>query len=226
MEHVCVSENFGYRKTLWIREEGLFHVFVSKFLSHCTKIFVENTSVFQKTSGIKNIMDKRRGGCITIFCQSFGLTKPKNFVGNPSGFQKKIESRKILCKKGISFFCAINFLPRRVQKFRRGTGLCFRKIRVSKVSMDKRRGVCITIFCQSFCLTVPKSIVGEPLCVSEKNRVSKILWIREEGSVSRFFVKVCVSQNRKFSWGTLLDFRKKSSLEKFYAKKGYLFLCH
>ena len=41
-----------------------------------------------------------------------------------------------------------------------------------------------------FCLTSPKNIVGEPLCVSEKSWFEKKLWIREggRGGVSLFSV--------------------------------------
>ena len=184
-------------------------------------------------------MDKRRGACITIFCQSFCLTNPKTFVGQPFCVSEKNQvSKKFTNKKEISFFCANSFLSHRVQKFRRGTRLCFRNLRVSKNFMDKRRGGCITILCQSFYLTVPKTFAREPLCFSEKNRlsknsthkkrilsfcarnflsrraqsfrggtrlcfrkirVSKIFWMRDEGGVSRLFVKVFVSQYWKIS---------------------------
>ena len=70
--------------------------------------------------------------------------------------------------KGISFFCADIFLSHRVQKFRRGTRQSFRKLRLSKKFMDKRRRACITIFCQSLCLIVPRNFVWQPFSVSEK----------------------------------------------------------
>ena len=64
-EHVCVSENFGYRNFLWI---------------------------------------KRRGGCITIFCQSLRLTVPKNFVGQTFCVSEKTGHRKNLrIKSGLHY---------------------------------------------------------------------------------------------------------------------------
>ena len=121
--------------------------------------------------------------------------------------------------------------------------------------MDTRRRICITIFRQSFCLTVPKIFEGEPFCGSQKHRVSKnfthkkgisifvllnfrptesksfvgehvcvsenfvyrkIVWIREEGDVSRIFVKVFVSQYQKVSKGNPCAFQQKSGSEHFY----------
>ena len=121
-------------------------------------------------------MDKRRGGCITIFCQSFCLTITENVLGEPICVSEKMQVLKNFTqKKVISIFCANNFLSHRVQNIRRGTRLCFRKFRISKIFMDKRRGACITIFFQSTCLTDPKIFVWQPLSFSEKTGCRKNL---------------------------------------------------
>ena len=164
---------------------------------------------FRKILVTKNLTDKRRRRCITVFCQSFCLTVPKILEGEPFCGPEKIRvSKNFTHKKWISFICAIKFLSHRVQKFRRGTRLCFRKIRVWEIFMDKRRGGCITNFCQCFCLTVPKKFVGQPFCVSENFVYRNILWIREEGCVSRFLSNSVSDSTKKNRRATLLCFRK------------------
>ena len=88
------------------------------------------------------------------------------------------------------------FLSHSTKKYRRGTLVCFSIDRVPKIFMGKRRGVRVTIFCQSLFLTVPKNFVGQPFCVSENFVYRKSLWIREEGCVSQFLSK-CVSDSTK-----------------------------
>ena len=52
-EHFGVSENFGYRKIICIRERGGYHVLRQKFfVTQYRKISLGNTSVFQKISCI------------------------------------------------------------------------------------------------------------------------------------------------------------------------------
>ena len=154
-------------------------------------------------------MDKRREGCITPFCQKFCLKVPGTFVGDTFWFSEKNRvSKNFRQKKGISIFCANNFLSRRVQKLRGGTRLCFRKLLVSKNVMDKRRGVCITIFCQKLCLTVLKIFVGEPSFVSENFGYRKFLWIREEEVYHNFLSNFLSHSTEKFRRATLLCFKK------------------
>ena len=69
-----------------------------------------------------------------------------------------------------------------------------------------------------FCLTVSKSFVGEHVCVSEIFGYREILWITEEGRVSRIFVKVCVSQSRKISYDNPYLFQTKPASEKTYGQ--------
>ena len=150
----------------------------------------------------------RREGCITLFCQRFCLKVPGIFVGDPFWFSEKNRvSKNFRQKKGISIFCANNFLSRRVQKLRGGTRLCFKKFLVSKNVMDKRRGGCSTILCQSFCLTVPKTFAGEPLCFSEKNRLSKNS-THKKRILSFCAINFLSRRVQKLRGGTRLCFRK------------------
>ena len=53
--------------------------------------------------------------------------------------------------------------------------LCFRKLPLAKKIKDKR-GVIMNFLRQNFCLTVPKSFVGEHFCVAfEKTSCSEKL---------------------------------------------------
>ena len=73
-----------------------------------------------------------------------------------------------------------------------------------------------------FCLAESKGFVGEHVCASETFGYQKILWIRDEGVVSRFCVKVFVSQSRKLSQGNLCVFLKKIDYRKILRiRRGY-----
>ena len=52
------------------------------------------------------------------------------------------------------------------KKIRKGTFLCFKEILVSKKFMKKRGGGYQDFLSKSFCLTVPKKFLGEPISVS------------------------------------------------------------
>ena len=99
----------------------------------------------------------------------FRSTVPKKFVRKYFGVSERFRFRKffMLREEGMYHNFLSKFFSHNTEKCRRGTLLCFRKIRVSKNLIDKRRVVFITIFCQSLCLTVPKNFVGEPSFVSE-----------------------------------------------------------
>ena len=173
--------------------------------------------MFQKASDIENVfgLEKR---CVYYDFLSKSVSHSPGKFGMASlfCFTENRVSKKLTDNKGTWLFSDDNCLFHRAEKFRAETIRCFRKLRVSKVFMDKRRGWCITIFCQSFCLTVPRTVVGEPFCVSENFGYRKCFWIREEVCVLRFFVKVCVSQSRKIWYGKPSLFHRKSGIEKTY----------
>ena len=102
-EPVCVSENFGYRQTLWLRGENPI------FLKNVCCLTVPKNFVGEPFFSqnfwwrIKLCLRWGRGGweSITIFCQFFCLTLPKNFVGEPfwSVFQKVSGSETVFMDK-------------------------------------------------------------------------------------------------------------------------------
>ena len=72
------------------------------------------------------------------------------------------------------------------------------KFLVAKKFMDKKGGVS-RFLSKHFCLTVPKSLVGEPFSVSLISGIEKV-WMRGwGGSVKIFRRNVFVSRCRKFS---------------------------
>ena len=154
-----VSENFGYRGKFWIREEGMYHNFLSKFLSHNTKKFVGQPFYVSENFGYRKIfMDKRRWVCITIFCQSLCLTDRKNSVG-----QLLCASEKIGYRKNLRIIRRLHYY--------------------------------LLIFFRS---TVPKKFMLKHIGVSENFWFRKFFLIREEWFVT-FFFQSFVSQYWKNS---------------------------
>ena len=110
---------------------------------------------------------------------------------------------KFQAKEGEgSRFCRIFFYLTGPKKLRQGTILCLGNFLVGKNILWIRGGY-ITIFRRSFCLTVPKSFIGEHFGVSEKFCYRKFSCI--EGG-HHGFVDFFVSQDRneKLCKGTLL----------------------
>ena len=93
-EPFCVSENFWYRKILWIRrgERGSVPIFHKNFLSHSTGKLRKGTLLcLTKFRVSKNFLHE---GGRTIFCRVC-LTVPKNFVREPFYVSEKFWYRKI-----------------------------------------------------------------------------------------------------------------------------------
>ena len=155
--------------------------------------------VSEKTGYRRNLRRKR--GIHYYLMIFFCSTVPKIFGAETLRCFRKILVSQIFIirEEGVVSRYLSKSLSHTTGKFRRGTLLCFRKFLVSKNVMDKKRGDGITIFCQSLCLTVPKSFVGEPHFFSKIVGYREFLWIREEGAVSQFFVIVFDSQYRKMS---------------------------
>ena len=101
---ICVSENFWYRKTLWIRGGGgSVTVFCQVFCLTLLKNFVEEPfwSVFQKNSGSgKTFMDKSGG--ITVLSKSFvSQDRNEEFGEGTLLFSRKfLVSKKVVNKRG------------------------------------------------------------------------------------------------------------------------------
>ena len=99
-EHFGVSENFGLRKILCIREgEGVLRFCVEIFLSHSAENFRRGESFsVSLISGIEKFYASE--GYVTIFdflSKFFCLTMPKDFLGEPfcAVFQKISGSERV-----------------------------------------------------------------------------------------------------------------------------------
>ena len=173
-EHSGVSGNFGYRKTLCIREGGSITFLRRKlFVTQYQKISLGNTSVYQKNSGIEKFYASQRGGYHISQSKTFFHTVPKIVFGEHFvesgilGFEKFYASER----EGVSPFSVVKFLSHSTKKFRWGTLRCIRKFRISKQIMHRRereRERDYHVFPSKICcLTVPIKFVGEHFCVSK-----------------------------------------------------------
>ena len=97
---------------------------------------------------------------------------------------------------GVSRLSIENFFSHSAENFRRGILYCC-IIFGYRESLDKRGGEYQDFPSKTFCLTVPKTSVGESFTVAILSGIEKV-WIRG-GGVSRLSVeKFFVSQCRKF----------------------------
>ena len=81
-------------------------------------------------------------------------------------FRKFLVAKKFMNKRwGVSRFSVENLLSHGAEKLGRGNPLVFHSFRVSKKFIDKRGGREYQDFpSKTYCLTVPKYLVGEPVC--------------------------------------------------------------
>ena len=107
----CVSENFRYRKSLWIRGRG------GGSQDFPSKIFC--------LTAPKNVRDKRGGGYHGFPSKLFWLTVPKKLRrGTLRCFRNFLVSKKFMLQRVMSRFSVENFLSHSTEKFCRGTLLC------------------------------------------------------------------------------------------------------
>ena len=152
----------------------MFHNFCQSFCLTILKNVVGGPFCVPENFGYRKISWIGEQGCVSrVFVKVFVSQSRKKSDGNPSLFKKKLAFEKTYGQWGISLFSIDNFSSHSTEKFRRGTHLCFRELRVSKFFFCIREEGYITIFCQNLCLTVPKNFVGQTFCVSKKNRVSE-----------------------------------------------------
>ena len=184
-EHFGVSENFGYRKILCIRDGGSI-IFLRRKLcvTQYRKISLANTSVYQKISDIETFYasERERGDYVSppkTFCH----TVPKNLVGEHFGASGDFGYRKILCireRRGITFlrrklFChtvAKNFVG---EYFGVSGNIGYRKI------LCIREGGHITFLGRKLSVTQYLKISLGNTSVYRKFWVSKIYCMRERG---------------------------------------------
>ena len=178
------QENSGFANFFWWEKSGLYHDFFSKSLSRGTKKFRKETLLcFRKLRLSEKFMDKRRGGCITIFCQSLCLTVPKKFVWQPFSVSEKIGCRKNLrTLRGFHYFLLAIFCLRTPKNF---VGKHFgdsENFWFRKFSLIREVGVYHDIFSSH---SIENFRTGTLLCF-RKNRVSKNLMHKNGTSLNSF----------------------------------------
>ena len=187
-EHFGVSENFGYRKILHIREGGGITFLRWKLLSHSTEKFSWGTfRCIRKFRVWKNFMHQRGGRVSRFSVENFLSHKAdKNRRRTLLCFERILVSKIFKQRRGeASRFCRKFFYLTGPKKLRQGTILCFRKFLVGKKFTDKKRvggGRYHDFPSKSFCLTVPKYFIGDHFGVSEKLFLSKIFKHRRVAS--------------------------------------------
>ena len=194
-EHFCVSENFGYRKILCIREGG-YHVSPSKtFVTQTEKFCWGTLRCFRKSGVLQNFMHKR-GTSLNSAENFFSKSANKNCRRSLPCFETTLVSKIFKQRRGeVSRFCRKFLYLTGPKKFRQGTILCFRKILVGKRILWIREGGYHDFPSKSFCLTVPNYFTGEQFGVSENFFLSKIF--THKRGASRFCRSFYVSQCRK-----------------------------
>ena len=162
-------------------------------------------------------MDEK-GGNHVFPSKIFGLTVPKNFVGEDFGVSENFGYRKFLCirERGGITFLRRKLLSHRTEKLRWGTVRCFRKFRVSQIFMHTK-GISLNSL-KNFCHTVPIKFAGEHFCVSKE------FWYRKfpskgGGKLHGFVENFLSHRTEKPSPGNHSVFQKISGREKFFMDK-------
>ena len=144
---------------------------VEHFVSQCRKISYRNLSdlCFWKFLVSKKDKDKRGGGNITIFCQNFLSDSAEKLRRGTHQCVINFGYRKILGLRELCHDFVSKILSHSAEKFRRETFLICasenfwsrKKIRIRGGGGETSR-----FSVKTFCLTVPKNFVGEPISVS------------------------------------------------------------
>ena len=148
--HFGVSENFGYRKFLCIRERGVSRFFVENFLSHSTEKFLQGTlRCFRKFRVSQNFMHKK-GISLSSVEKSLSHSADKIRRRTLMSFERILVPKIFKQRRGkLHGFVEIFFISQdRNEKLCKGTLLFSEKFLVSKKFMDKRGH--ITIFSRNF----------------------------------------------------------------------------
>ena len=137
-------------------------------------------------------------------------------------FGKKSGVEFFQAKEGGSFTVLWNFFClTRAKKLRLGTILRFRKFLLGKKFLWMRGGGggwYHDFLSKSFCLTVPKCLVGDPFSVSLISGTKKV-WIKR-GRVSRFSVENYLSHSAEFLRRGILYYCISFGYQKSLDKKG------
>ena len=200
----CVSENFRWRKSLWIRGGGVVSRFsVENFFSlSAEKIrrVILNCCI---SSGYRKSLEKKGGGEVTRFyVECFCLTVPKKLVGEPFNVSLTPDIEKIWIRRGGSYqdflskiFCFT--LPKNSV----GESSIVALISGTEKVWRRGGGVEYQDFpSNTFCLTVPKQFAGNPSVLCFRNfPVAKKFVDKRGGSIKVFCRIFFVSQCRKLS---------------------------
>ena len=212
-----VSKNFlGHKEE---RVEGRITFSCQKFFVSVPKNFENEAFCFLENFWYRFFLPQRgitRSSIENLLCHS---TK-KLGRGTLLCFTRFLEPKNFMPTRRISRSPYESLLSHSTENIRRGTLLCYTTLLVSK-SFFCLRGENHVLHSKNCCLTVPRSLVGEPFCVIEKLWYRKFLWIRKEKGVSGFFVKSLLSHSvEKIRRRSLLIFSKKNSgIEKTYASE-------
>ena len=146
------------------RRRGEYQDFPSKiFLSCNAENFRRGILYCCINFGYRKSLDKRGGEYQYFLSKSFCLTVPKISVGL-SFVVALVSGTGKVCRRrgGVSSFSVEIFLSHSAENFRRGIPYCCINFGYRK-SLDKRGGEYQDFQSKSFCLTVPKISVGNPL---------------------------------------------------------------
>ena len=203
-EPFSVSLILGTEK-VWIREGGggVSRFSVEIFLSHSAEIFRRELLYCCNNFGYRGSLDKRERGVSRIWSKIFGLTVPKNFVGEFFTVAIFLGIEKV-CIRGegeyhnfpSKIFCLT------VPKISVGNSFTVAKISGIEKVWIRERGEYQEFWSKIFCLKVPKSFIGEPFSVSLISGTEKV-WITRGVGISRFSVEIFLSHSAEtFRRGT------------------------
>ena len=163
-------------------------------------------------------MDKRRGACITIFCQNLCLAVPKKLVEQPFSVSEKIGFQKNLRTiRGFHFFLLTIFCLTVPKNFVADPFRVSEKFLVSKILMDKRRGAVSQVFVRYLSHSTKKNLRRILLCFRKSRLWKKFTqkkWISLFSAIN--FLSHIVQKSHR---GTHLCFRKLRLSKKFMDKR-------
>ena len=206
-EHFGVSESFGYRKILCIREGGAIPFLSRKlFVTQYQKMSLGNSSTNRELLGIEKLHASEREGVSHFSIENFLSHSTKISLGLTSVYREISGVEKISAseREGLSHFSVEKVLSHSTRKCRWGTLRCIRKFRISKQFMHQRErerererdreagniGKYHVSPSKTFCLTVPIKFVGEHFCVSKDlwYRIFEANWGGSFTVLSKFFL--------------------------------------
>ena len=188
-----------------------YHDFLSKIFAHSAESFRRGTFLcFRDFLVSKNVRNTGGGGNhdfpLELFCLS--TESFRGFFCNSESFRYR--NCSCLRAEYHDFFSEI-FLSHSTESFRKGTLLCFKKFRASKIVRDKRVGGFHDFPSKLFCLSTESFRGGTLLCF-KRFRVSKNVRNKRVGGFRDFPLKLFCRSTESFRRATLL-FQKVSGIE-------------